>query len=366
MIRSVAIAVAIATMTMFLFAPTTGRAGDDRRPGEGMPTDQPGVICAEFLFTQAPFRECHASTIAESSEGLVAAWFGGTREGRNDVGIWVSRHVGGRWTEPVEVATGVQDDGSRLPCWNPVLFRATDGRLLLFYKVGPSPSTWWGMLCRSRDEGKSWGPAIRLPNGQLGPIKNKPVLLPDGRLLCGSSTEHAGWRVHMEWTPDWGKTWQKTKPLNDGRRIGAIQPTILQHADGRLQILCRSRQRRIAEAFSDDGGRTWSAMELSSLPNPNSGIDAVTLSDGRHLLVYNHTTRGRSPLNVALSPDGRQWHAAVVLENEPGEYSYPAVIQTSDRVVHITYTWRRQRIKHVALDLAKLRLRPIGNGIWPD
>ena len=107
-------------------------------------------------------------------------------------------------------------------------------------------------------------------------------------------------------------------------------------------------------------------MTLTPLPNPNSGIDAVTLSDGLQLLVYNHTPRGRSPLNVAVSRDGKNWQAAAVLEDQPGEYSYPAVIQTPDGLVHVTYTWKRQRVRHVVLDPAKFELRPIDNGRWPQ
>lgn len=317
-------------------------------------SSQPGLIEAEFIFEEAPFDQCHASTIASTGEGLVAAWFGGTREGRNDVGIWLSRTTDGGWTAPVEVADGVSPDGKRYPCWNPALFQAPDGPLLLFYKVGPSPRAWWGMLKRSTDAGRTWSDAARLPEGIAGPIKDKPVLLDDGRLLCGSSTEDAGWRVHMEWTGDLGKTWERTEPLNDGTSIGAIQPTILELGEGKLQILCRSRQGKIARALSDDGGRTWSEMTLTELPNPNSGIDAVTLADGRHLLVYNHTPGGRSPLNVAISPDGTTWTPALVLENTPGEYSYPAVIQAPDGRVHATYTWKRRRIKHVVLDPNKL------------
>ena len=72
------------------------------------------------------------------------------------------------------------------------------------------------------------------------------------------------------------------------------------------------------------------------------------------MLVYNHSRTGRTPLNVALSEDGRHWAALAVLEDDPGEYSYPAVIQTSDGLVHVTYTWRRQRVKHVVVDPAKL------------
>src|SRR5690606_19449185 len=120
------------------------------------------------------------------------------------------------------------------------------------------------------------------------------------------------------------------------------------------QILCRSRQKVVTQSSSSDGGQTWSAMTATSLPNPNSGTDAVTLADGRQLLVYNHTPAGRSPLNVALSTDGKNWAPALVLENEPGEYSYPAVIQAADGKIHITYTWKRQRVRHVVLDPKKL------------
>jgi predicted neuraminidase len=327
---------------------------------------QPGIVLEEFIFDKAPFAQCHASTIAQTPGGLVAAWFGGTREKNPDVGIWVARHDGTAWSAPQEVANGVQDATTRYPCWNPVLFAMPDGPLLLFYKVGPSPSTWWGMLMRSSDHGRTWSAPVRLPEGIAGPIKNKPVLLEDGRLLCGSSTEDQGWRVHMEWTRDGGQTWERTQPLCDGMMQAAIQPTILRHG-ARLQILCRNRApTHLWESWSEDGGRTWSPLSPVALPHPGSGIDGVTLADGRQLLVYNHTRRGRTPLNVAVSRDGRQWQAALVLEKEPGEYSYPAVIQTSDGRVHITYTWRRERIKHVVLDPSKLATRPIVDGQWPS
>lgn len=326
---------------------------------------QPGVVLAEFVFEKAPFAQCHASTIAYTPRGLVAAWFGGTREKHPDVGIWLARHDGTAWSAPIEVANGVQDVSTRYPCWNPVLFAIPQGPLLLFYKVGPSPSTWWGMWMRSTDDGRTWSAPVRLPEGIAGPIKNKPVLLEDGRLLCGSSTEDQGWRIHMEWTRDAGQTWERTEPLCDGVMQAAIQPTILRHQH-RLQIICRNRApAHLWQSWSDDGGRTWSQIAPLDLPHPGSGIDGVTLADGRQLLVYNHTRRGRSPLNVALSQDGRRWEAALVLENAPGEYSYPAVIQTPDGRVHITYTWRRERIKHVVLDPSKLVTRPIVDGQWP-
>ncbi|WP_020595833.1 sialidase family protein [Spirosoma panaciterrae] len=315
----------------------------------------------EFIYEKAPTPECHASTIAETPAGLIASWFGGTYERHPDVGIWVSHHSKTGWTTPVEVATGVQPDGKRLPCWNPVLFQIPNGELLLFYKVGPSPSTWWGMLKRSKDNGNTWSEAERLPDGILGPIKNKPVLLPSGVLLCPTSSEDHNWRVHFELTRDWGKTWEKTAPINDGVTNGAIQPSVLFHKNGELQILCRSQKLGfIQEAWSKDGGKTWSALQKTSLPNPNSGTDAVTLKDGRQVLVYNPTSPvngksgPRTPLDVAISNDGKTWKTLAVLENEPGEYSYPAVIQTADGLVHITYTWKRQRVRHVVVDPGKI------------
>jgi len=310
------------------------------------------IKTAEFIYEEAPFPSCHASTIEQTASGLIAAWFGGTDEGEADVGIWTSRHENGKWAAPVEVANGVQPDGKRHPCWNPVLFQQKQGPLMLFYKVGPTPSRWWGMHMSSTDEGKTWSKATKLPDEILGPIRSKPVQLADGTILCGSSSEHAGWKIHFERTPDLGKTWSRTQANGDPKEFAAIQPTILVHKN-QLQALCRSRQGRITEVWSSDNGHTWSPMKATSLPNPSAGVDGVTLKDGRHLLVYNHTPRGRTPLNVAISTEGKEWQPLVTLESEPGEYSYPAMIQTHDGLVHITYTWKRKRIKHVVLDISR-------------
>ena len=227
------------------------------------------------------------------------------------------------------------------------------------------------MLRSSRDEGKTWSEARRLPDGILGPIKNKPVRLADGTLLAPSSTESTGspgvWRVHFERSTDGGATWTTASPAppQTGTAIDAIQPSILRHPGGRLQAIGRSKAGRIFETWSADEGRSWTALALTALPNPNSGIDAVTLADGRQLVVYNHTGQGRSPLNVAVSVDGKLWAAALVLERDPGEYSYPAVIQGADGLVHVTYTWKRQRIKHVVIDPRSLTPVPMPDGTWP-
>src|SRR5215471_3769868 len=118
--------------------------------------EPPGLIKREFIYDQAPFPECHASTIAESKGGLVVAWFGGTHEKHKDVCIWVSRLVDGQWTAPQKAADGIVSEGKRYPCWNPALNHVKDGPLQLFYKVGPGPSNWWGELRTSIDGGASW------------------------------------------------------------------------------------------------------------------------------------------------------------------------------------------------------------------
>lgn len=332
-----------------------------------------GILLDEFVFEEAPFKECHASTIADTPTGLVASWFGGTREKNKDVEIWVSRKSNDRWTKPVSVANGIQDEKLRHPCWNPVLYQVPNGPLQLYYKVGPSPSDWWGLLIESNDNGISWGDPVLLPEGILGPIKNKPVLLANGVLISPTSTEHDGWRVHFEYSKDFGKTWTKSDPINDGKKYNAIQPSVLIYPGDKLQIMARSKESSILSSWSSDFGKTWSDLEPSGLPNPNSGTDAVTLDDGRQLLVYNHVGKKpnkwggkRSPLNVAISKDGKTWEAALVLEDKEGEYSYPSVIQAEDGKVHIVYTWKRDKVKYVAVDPTKLITKPIIDGLWPE
>lgn len=327
----------------------------------------PVVVESGFIYDEAPFPQCHASTIVETRDGsLLAAFFGGTHEKHTDVGIWVSRQESQGWSAPVEVANGIQyytteGEAVRHPSWNPVLFQPREGPLMLFYKVGPTPRTWWGMLITSDDDGHTWSEPRRLPEGILGPIKNKAVQLADGTILCPTSAEsdETGWTVHFEMTQDLGRTWTLVDPINSSDEFNAIQPSVLFHQDGRLQVLCRSKEDVVTTSWSSDQGRTWGPMTATELPNPNSGTDAVTLSDGRQLLVYNPTRRlpsgkggPRSPLNVAISDDGVSWRDVAVLETDDAQhgYSYPAVIQTRDGLVHVTYTWRRTKISHVVLN----------------
>jgi alpha-L-fucosidase len=287
----------------------------------------------------------------------MAAWFGGEHEGAQDVVIWKSLLSNGAWSKPVPIADGIVNETLRYPTWNPVLFKERTGVLYLFYKVGPNPREWWGMVKASKDNGNSWSVGQRLPNGIFGPIKNKPIQLEDGTILSPSSTESdKGWRAHIERSSDGGRTWTFI-PIDTTASFDVIQPSIIRFANGRLQVLCRSKQGYVMQASSNDNGRSWGKLTRTSLINPNSGTDAITLLDGRQLIVYNPDVpgrnwwNGRTKLHVAVSSDGSTWTDVAVLENgTTEEFSYPAVIQTRDGHVHITYTHNRKNIKYVVLE----------------
>ena len=346
-------------------------------PQDGSPID-PGlghaaVVRREWIVPRCwPTLSCHASTICEVAPGkLVAAWFGGTAERNPDVEIWVSRHDGRRWSDPEMVITGLEADGHREPCWNPVLFKGRpDGPLFLYAKIGPTPRDWWGVACESADGGATWGKVRRLPDGVIGPIKNKPLVLRDGTVIAGCSTEHDGWRVHFERSADGGRTFVAGAPVNvaPGTKevprpegvakeslIDAIQPSLLALGGDRLLAVGRTKQGRIFEVESGDLGKTWGTLRCGTLPIPSSGTDAVTLADGRHVIVYNHTkSAARTPLDLAISRDGTSWTPVVALETMAGSFAYPAVIQSSTGLIHVTYTWNREAIMHVVIDPARL------------
>lgn len=349
-------------------------------------TDTGVAPVSEFIYAPATITpECHASTIVALKDGdLLASWFGGKYERAPDVAIYTARFHKGTWSVPAEFARESGPNGG-IPTWNPVLFHSNDGRLWLYWKYGPSPSTWAGARRFSTDEGRTWSPMEQLPDGILGPIRAKPLVLTDGVIISGSSTEdEAGWRVYMERSSDDGKTWTRIGPLTISKEAdaaakpwpeppvgsdeirakdtasrtysGIIQPSVVSLGGKHLRFYARSKTlaSRIVVADSSDEGLTWSQPRYLDLPNNNSGLDVVRLKDGREVMIFNDTTRGRSPLNLAVSTDGEHFRIFATLEQGPGEYSYPAIIQGNDGALQMTYTWHRTAIRHARLELAQV------------
>ena len=338
---------------------------------------------SEFIFDPGSqsFPECHASTIVELKGGeLLAAWFGGTHERAPDVAIWTARYAKGAWSKPVEVARE-----KNIPTWNPVLFHTKDGRLWLYYKAGPDTGSWSGARMWSTDEGRTWSRPERLPAGLLGPIRAKPLVLADGTIVSGSSVEaYKTWAAWIERSTDNGATWKKIGPITvteeqdkaekpapdppmDSPEIrakdhgprqfeGIIQPSVVRLNGRHLRLYARSRTlaAKVVVADSFDDGVTWTKTHFLDVPNNNSGLDAVALKDGRVVMIFNDTPRGRSPLNLAVSHDGEHFRVFATLEQGAGEYSYPAVIQAADGDLEMTYTWHRTAIKHVHLPLSQI------------
>jgi predicted neuraminidase len=331
---------------------------------------------AEFIFTSAPFASCHASTVVELRNGdLMSAWFGGSAEGNPDVAIWMSRRSGDAWSTPVEMVRE-----PNIATYNPVLFYTSDQRLWLYYKFGAHPMSWTAGRRWSTDDGKTWSPVEHLPAGVYGPVRAKPLVMMDGTIVSGTSVESfRSWAAWIERSTDNGMTWTKIGPITVDPRVaastaggdappdvpgsndwkyteGIIQPSVISLGGKRLRLYARSTSRtgKICVADSSDAGLTWTQARPIDVPNPNSGIDAVALKDGRLVLVYNNTPRGRSPLNLAVSKDGEHFHMFHTLEDGPGEYSYPAMVQAKNGDLLITYTWQRKRIRFVRFPLSDL------------
>ena len=335
----------------------------DRSPEQFLKMVESAGGRSDFVFMDdRPFQQCHASTLVESGDGaLLCAWFGGEKEKANDVAIWLARFKNGMWSMPVKVAK-VNDTAH----WNPVLFRDPKKGTYLFFKVGREIPLWETNWIQTKDDGHTWSEPAELvahDQGGRGPVRCKPIILHDGTWLAGSSTEYKGWKAFADRSQDAGRTWVRSDDWQIDKSViagdGVIQPTLWESSPGHVHAFVRTTAGFIGRVDSADGGRTWSPVQKTDLPNNNSGIDVLQLADNRLVMIYNPVGKnwgGRSPLNLAISSDnGKTWTDFAALENEPEmEFSYPAIVATKGGIA-VSYTWKRQRVRVWQIPLTILK-----------
>jgi len=304
------------------------------------------------------FKSSHASTVVKMNDGrLMSAYFAGDEEGADNVRIWFSVYDKGEWSKPVQVPS--EDTVAH---WNPVLINFGT-HIRLYYKVGAEIPYWVTKYTETADGGKTWTEPKELVEGDTsggrGPVRNKSIVLSDGTIIAGSSTEQGQWRAFFDLSVDGGKTWTKTDYITakgvDGKEIGMIQPTIWQDGDGTVHAMFRTDCGRIYRSDSTDLGRTWCEAYSTGLMNNYSGIDCVRTDDGRLWLV--HTPIGmrlRNILVLSVSEDnGETWKDVTTLAGNLfdliSEYSYPAIIARGNKL-YITYTNKRKVINYAFIE----------------
>jgi predicted neuraminidase len=327
-------------------------------------------IKEEIVNGNIPFNECHAASLVNlEGGGFMAVWFAGSKEGKNDVAIWMTRRNEGGWSAP-EVITKIAYE----PHWNPVLFRTNTGELDLYFKLGLKIPDWTTWVMRSNDEGQTWSKPVELVpgdnSGGRGPVKNKPITLSNGTIAAPASIERDKWEAFVDLSNDGGLNWTQSNlvPMEDiaiddkfsGNRFGLIQPTLWESEPGNVHMLLRSNNGFIYRSDSLDFGKNWSRAYPTELPNNNSGIDLAKLEDGTLALAYNPVNGNwgtRKKLMLALSRDnGMTWGEKRIIDYTPedetdgikSEFSYPAVISIRNGGLAVAYTRHRKNIAFIA------------------
>jgi predicted neuraminidase/peroxiredoxin len=343
-------------------------------PVQGTPIDKPGpkrdipdpygtmAFSSELIFTKIPgVAVHHCSTITEAPNGdMLCLWYAGSYESSDDQALYLARLPKGQriWTAPHRIVWDPE-----APPGNAVIFTGPDQRVWIVWgrMEGSRPTrrgSGWSQ-CRlmartSKDNGNTWTADEEMPNSFAWLPRNAPFTMKDGRFALPISghvdSVYAGFLLVLE--PD-NRTWKRF-----GLMPGGEQPTVIQRDSGELLCLMRGEP-RILQSVSGDGGTTWTTPRRTELKCPDSGIAMTKLKSGRVLLAYNDTDKSdRTPFNVIQSTDdGKTWGEMKAIEQDWGEFSYPCIVQSSDGMVHLTYTYRRFSIKHVTFDEGWLKTK---------
>ena len=302
----------------------------------------------------------HSATLAELPDGtLVAAWYAGSGEGAADVAIYLSRRgVDGAWSEPAAVMTRerVQADLRRnvISLGNPLLLPDDSGRLGLLF-VSIAAGRWSGSsmnLAWSEDGGLTWGAARKLTMNPLSNLsalpRNPPARLVGGGWAVPVYEEFLGKFPETLWLQPRRKDYSAAVSRVEGG-VYVLQSALVPLAVDRAVSFFRDFRpaRWMSASWSDDAGRTWTKPAVTGLPNRDSGLCAIRLSDGAILSAFNDLSPGkRENLRLALSEDeGRTWRTIATLAEEAGsEFSYPYLIRTSDGTMCMVYSARQKQI----------------------
>ena len=302
------------------------------------------------------FSSCHCSVVLELDNGdLLVGYYAGSGEARPDA-AWVlaRRKAGADAFGPLQVVA----DTPGKPEGNGILFQNREGAVLVVYGTmhgkldgPPGPGVRW-VTCDLRmkasgDRGASWS-EVRMIEEDLGHVPRcKPIRLRSGEIIFG--TEYRGGHSRLWISGDEGATWEMAGPIAGERNQ---HPSLIEREDGSILALLRPAggQHCVLQSVSTDGGRTWSPAERTALTSPFAALDAVRLADGRVALAWNRNPDARNPLTLALSEDGgRTWPYVRDLLTGEGQFHYPALIQTGDGLLHLTFTNNRKTIDHMAL-----------------
>ncbi len=302
------------------------------------------------------FPSCHCSVVQELDNGdLLVGYYAGEDEARPDAAWVLARR---RPHAPAFDPLTIVADTPGKPEGNGILFQTREGTVLLIYGTmhgkleGPSgPGVRWTScdlrIKRSEDNGATWTEP-QMIEAEWGHVPRcKPIRLQSGEIIFG--TEYKDGHSYFWISADEGRSWQRTGPVPGAE---TEQPALIERRDGSLLALLRPAGSipAVFTAHSTDHGRIWTPAQQSSFPCPHAALDAVRLADGRIVMAWNNDPARRNPLTLALSEDeGETWPYVRVLITGEGQFHYPAIIQSRDGLLHLTFTNNRRTIDHVVL-----------------
>jgi len=321
-----------------------------------------------FVIAPGHFKVNHGSSIVELSDGsLLCCWYAGSDECAPDVKIYASKFDALRqsWSPPAAVAGGGERAEGR---WlrskafgNCALFLDEEKVLWLFYTSLP----FGGWTCASvdyktsLDEGQTWSQPTMLV-GTFGNLtRGKPLALAPHKFMV-PLYKNLGHKHGYTCTLTVSRGQITGKTFQDIPGPENTQPALARRGDNELVAYLRDPtwQSLLFARFDSAQGK-WSVAERLNLPNPNAAVDAVQADEGKTLLVYNDSRKGRNPISLAGADNGRDFKKIWDFEyarTGGGSFSYPAIIRAANGDYHVTYSYdHRHAIKHVRFSPAWLK-----------